>query len=146
MYITLLNRNYELVFKFRQENIYNHQRRIPHAKKNAELIVKGVKKYGPAVGGFALENKNEIVRVLGAIGLRKRLKKSTGIESKPKKSKLMNRHPRKKQYQYYLTEVVPALNTRNRDEWFQHKLEVEQYIQQIKFEQAQGIIIKKTDS
>ncbi|MBR2758411.1 MAG: hypothetical protein IKD52_10130, partial [Exiguobacterium sp.] len=54
-----------------------------------------------------------------------------------------NKHPRKQRYQYYLTEVTPTLDTRNRDELFQYRLEVEQCIQQIKIEQAQDIVIKK---
>lgn len=52
-------------------------------------------------------------------------------------------HPRKKRYQHYLTEVTPTIDSRNRDELFQYKLEVEQCIQQIKFEQAQDNVIKK---
>lgn len=113
------------------------------SKKSTELIMNGVKKYGPAVGKFALEHKKEIVEAIGAFGVTERLKKRSNQESNPKKRKDKIMHPRKKRYQYYLAEVVPALNTQNRDELFQYKLEVEQCIQQIKFEQAQDIVIKK---
>lgn len=113
------------------------------SKKSTELIINGVKKYGPAVGKFALEHKKEIVGAIGVLGVKERLSKRTNKEPNPKKPKDKIMHPRKKRYQYYLAEVVPALNTQNRDELFQYKMEVEQCIQQIKFEQAQDIVIKK---
>ncbi|TCI28537.1 hypothetical protein EVJ33_13210 [Exiguobacterium sp. SL-10] len=113
------------------------------SKKSTELIINGVKKYGPAVGKFALAHKNEIAGAIGALGVTERLKKRTNKESNPKKGKDKIMNPRKKRYQYYLTEVVPTVDTRNRDELFQYKLEVEQCIQQIKYEQAQDIVIKK---
>ncbi|WP_214889269.1 hypothetical protein [Exiguobacterium sp. s142] len=113
------------------------------SKKSTELIMNGVKKYGPAVGKFALVHKNEIVGAFGALGVTEQLRKRTNKESNPKKAKDKIMHPRKKRYQYYLTEVIPTVDTRNRDELFQYKLEVEQCIQQIKFEKAQDIVIKK---
>lgn len=113
------------------------------SKKSTGLIINGVKKYGPAVGKFALEHKKEIVGAIGALGVKERLSKRTNKESNPKKPKDKIIHPRKKRCQYYLAEVVPVLNTQNRDELFQYKMEVEQCIQQIKFEQAQDIVIKK---
>lgn len=113
------------------------------SKKSTDLIINGVKKYGPAVGKFAIEHKKEIVGAIGALGVKEQLKKRTNKESNPKKAKDKIMHPRKKRYQYYLTEVIPTVDTRNRDELFQYKLEVEQCIQQIKLEQAQDIVIKK---
>lgn len=111
------------------------------SKKSTELIVNGVKKYGPTVGKLALKHNKEIIGAIGSINLKKRFNKSDDPDQIPKKSK--NKHPRKQRYQYYLTEVTPKLDTRNRDELFQYRLEVEQCIQQIKMEQAQDIVIKK---
>ena len=111
------------------------------SKKSTELIVNGVKKYGPTVGKLALKHNKEIMGALGSINLKKRPKNTDDSEQSPKKAK--NKHPRKQRYQYYLTEVTPTLDTRNRDELFQYRLEVEQCIQQIKMEQAQDIVIKK---
>jgi hypothetical protein len=138
--IFLLNRNYELFFENRQ--VITHTKGGVHmSKKSTELIVNGVKKYGPTVGKLALKHNKEIMGALGSINLKKRPKNPDDSEQSPKKVK--NKHPRKQRYQYYLTEVTPTLDTRNRDELFQYRLEVEQCIQQIKLEQAQDIVIKK---
>jgi hypothetical protein len=59
-------------------------------------------------------------------------------ESNSKKPKDKIMHSRKMRYQYFLIEVLPALNTQNRDELFQYKLEVKQFIQQIKHELEQN--------
>ncbi|KAB2865007.1 MAG: hypothetical protein F9K39_03225 [Exiguobacterium chiriqhucha] len=113
------------------------------SKKSTEVIVDGMKKYGPTVGKLVLEHKKEIVGAIGALGVTERLKKRTDKKSSPKEPKDKIMHPRKKRYQYLLTDVIPALDTRNRAELFQYKLEVEQYIQQIKHKQEQDSIIKK---
>lgn len=138
--IFLLNRNYELFFENRQVIIHT-KGGVHMSKKSTELIVNGVKKYGPTVGKLALKHNKEIMGALGSINLKKRPKNPDDSEQSPKKVK--NKHPRKQRYQYYLTEVTPTLDTRNRDELFQYRLEVEQCIQQIKMEQAQDIVIKK---
>ncbi|WP_214703429.1 MULTISPECIES: hypothetical protein [unclassified Exiguobacterium] len=113
------------------------------SKKSTELIVNGVKKYGPTVGKLALKHNKEIIGALGSINLKKRFNKSDEPNQSPKKAKAKNMHPRKQRYQYYLTEVTPTLDTRNRDELLEYKLEVEQCIRQTKMEQAQDIVIKK---
>lgn len=111
------------------------------SKKSTELIVNGVKKYGPTVVELALKHNKEIIGAIESINLKKGFNKSDDLDQSPKKAK--SKHPRKQRYQYYLTEVTPTLDTRNRDELFQYRLEVEQCIQQIKMEQVQDIVIKK---
>lgn len=113
------------------------------SKKSTELIVNGVKKYGPTVVELALKHNKEIIGALESINLKKRLNKSDDLNQSSKVAKGKNKHPRKQRYQYYLTEVIPTLDTRNRDELLEYKLEVEQCIQKIKMEQAQDIVIKK---
>ncbi|MCM3279682.1 hypothetical protein M3591_03925 [Exiguobacterium sp. MER 193] len=71
------------------------------SKKSTDLIVNGVKKYGPTVGKLALKHNKEIMGALGSINLKKRLKNTDDSEQISKKAK--NKHPRKQRYQYYLT-------------------------------------------
>ncbi|WP_214795461.1 MULTISPECIES: hypothetical protein [unclassified Exiguobacterium] len=113
------------------------------SKKSTEMIVNGVKKYGPTVVELALKHNKEIIGALGSVNLKKRLNKSDDSNQSSKIVKGKNMHPRKQRYQYYLTEVTPTLDTRNRDELLEYKLEVEHCIQQIKMEQARDIVIKK---
>lgn len=113
------------------------------SRKPIGSIIEGVKKYGPKAGKFIKDNRKEITGVLSVLGagdyIKKRIEKREG-SNKAEEKKM---HPRRRRYKHYENKLLPELDIQNRNELFQYKLEIEQFIQQIKNEEKEDISIKK---
>jgi hypothetical protein len=113
------------------------------AKIPIKPIVDTAKKHGPKVGKFVKENWKDIpqgVAILGTFG-----KKVSDFTENKKESKQYDAkiHYRKKRYLKYKNEILPELDNKKRHELFQARLEVEQFIQQIKNEENKELVVKK---
>jgi hypothetical protein len=113
------------------------------AKIPIKPIVDTAKTHVPKVGKFVKENWKEISQgaaLVGTLG-----KKVNDFRENKKDTKLYDAkiHYRKNRYIKYKTEILPELDNKKRHELFQARLEVEQFIQQIKNEENKELVVKK---
>jgi hypothetical protein len=111
------------------------------AKIPIKPIVDTVKTQGPKVGKFVKGNWKEISQVVALVSGKKTndFRKSKK-ETKQYQGKI---HYRKNRYGQYKTEILRDLDNKKRNELFQAKLEIEQFIQQITDEGNKELVVKK---
>ncbi|WP_141769917.1 hypothetical protein [Bacillus massilinigeriensis] len=95
------------------------------------------------MGKFVKNNWKEIsegVALVGYVG-----KKAIDFRQSKKDTEQYQRkiHYRKTRHGQYKTEILLNLDNKKRNELFQAKLEVEQFIQQIKDEESKELVVKK---
>lgn len=104
-----------------------------------KILVDIVKTQGPNAAKFVKNNWKHIADTASVID-------SVGQKLKNRKSSdryIEKLHHRKLRYTEYKTKVLRELENKNRYELFNHKLEVEQFIQQINNEQSSELAVKK---
>ncbi|MEH7886387.1 hypothetical protein V7654_18970 [Bacillus sp. JJ1609] len=99
------------------------------AKIPIQPIIKTLNTHGPKVSKFVKENWKDISKVVAVVGPFIPNKNSDKTNSKEEKM-----HFRKTRYIEYKGEILKNLETKNRREIFRYKLEVDQFINQIKQE------------
>lgn len=103
-------------------------------------IGEAIKKYAPKAGKFAIKHWKEITVSVGTVG--KSVEKYNKYRENRKENKQLPY--RKERNIYYKSQILRDLDNKNRNDLFQYKLEIEQFIQQIKGEEKDGIKFKKT--
>jgi hypothetical protein len=113
------------------------------AKLPIKPIVDTAKTHGPKVGKFVKDNWKEISQGAALVGtLGKKVNDFRENKKEPKQydAKI---HYRKNRYIKYINEILPELENKKRHELFQARIEVEQFIQQIKNEENKELVVKK---
>ncbi|WP_053362563.1 hypothetical protein [Bacillus sp. FJAT-27251] len=113
------------------------------AKLPIRPIFEGVKKYGPRAGKLVKENWKEVAGAIGTIGAGVKAIQEMKGDKKETKEKQGKLHYRKERYNNYKSKILRELDSKNRNELFQHILEIEYFIQQIQNEEKNEFGIKK---
>lgn len=106
-------------------------------------IVDTVRTQGPKVGKFLKDNWKDVtkaVAVVGPVGKKINDLRKDNNNSKQEQGKI---HYRKGRYIHYKTQILSDLDNKKRSELFQHRLQVEQFIKQIKDEENKELFVKK---
>lgn len=104
-------------------------------------IVQSLKTNGPTIVKFVKNNWKEISAT--AVTLSGVSKQVADYKKNKSESNQENIHFRKARYILYKTEIMNNLDAKKRTELFQYKLEVEQFLQQIKDEEKIELAMKK---
>ncbi|MDE0641581.1 hypothetical protein PWJ77_14045 [Bacillus sp. CNPSo 3703] len=113
------------------------------AKIPIKPIINTIKDHAPRAGKFIKENWKEVVTVVeraDAVGKRVNDYRKSKKAVKQNQGKM---HFRKARYAHYKTKIMGELDNKKRRELFQYKLEVEQFIRQIKNEEDNELGVKK---
>jgi hypothetical protein len=103
-----------------------------------KLIVDTVKTQGPKVGKFLMDNWKDVTKVVTVVGPAG--KKINDFRKSKSSSK---QDYRKDRFDHYKTQILSDLDKMKRSGLFQHRLQVEQYIKQIKDDENKDLIVKK---
>lgn len=106
-------------------------------------VVDFAKTHGPKAGKFVKENWKEIPSVVAVVGTASKKLNAFKGNKEDTKQYDAKMHYRKNRYIKYKNEILPELDKKKRHELFQAKLEVEQFIQQIKNEENKELAVKK---
>ncbi|MGM0840254.1 MAG: hypothetical protein ACQEWE_05985 [Bacillota bacterium] len=106
-------------------------------------IVDIAKTHGPKAGKFVKKNWKYIPKVVAGVGTVSENFSAFKENKKETKQYDAKMHYRKNRYIKYKNEILPELDKKKRHELFQAKLEVEQFIQQIKNEENKELVVKK---
>ncbi|MGD6804407.1 hypothetical protein [Rossellomorea aquimaris] len=113
------------------------------AKLPIKPIIKLAKTYGPEAAKFVKKHGPAISQGAAFVGSAGKMAKDFRKNRKESEQYLEKNHPRKIRFQQYKTKIVPDLNNMNRFELFKGKLEVEDFIEQIKEEEKKEAGVKK---
>lgn len=106
-------------------------------------IVDIAKTHGPKAGKFVKENWKEISKGVAIVGTASKKVNDFKENKKDTNQYDAKMHYRKNRYIKYKNAILPELDKKKRHELFQAKLEVEQFIQQIKNEENKELAVKK---
>lgn len=113
------------------------------AKIPIKPIVETVKTQGPKVGKFVKDNWKELSKAVAIVGTTGKKANDYRKSKKETEQYRGKTHYRKTRHGQYKTEILRDLENKKRNELFQAKLEVEQFIQQIKDEGNKELVVKK---
>ncbi|TYS17062.1 hypothetical protein FZC78_10575 [Rossellomorea vietnamensis] len=113
------------------------------AKLPIKPIIKLAKTHGPAAAKFVKKHGPAISQGAAFVGSAGKIAKDFRKNRKESEQYLEKNHPRKIRFHQYKTKIVPVLHNMNRLELFKGKLEVEDFIAQIKEEEQKEASVKK---
>jgi hypothetical protein len=113
------------------------------AKIPIKPIIKIAKTHGPKAAKFVKENWKELSQGAAAAGSAGKMANDFRKKRKESKHDPARVHFRKSRFHQYKTVILPDLPKMNRRELFEAKLEVEQFIGQIKEEEKKEAGVKK---
>ncbi|MBM7619772.1 hypothetical protein JOC95_001624 [Bacillus tianshenii] len=111
------------------------------AKIPIKPIVQSLKTNGPTFIKFVKNNWKELSTT--AVTVSEFSRQVVDRKKNKKESNQENIHYRKARYTLYKTDIMNNLDAKKRTELFQYKLEVEQFLQQIKDEEKIELAMKK---